>query len=84
MVVLRQIIITFCRHQVISFTRHIPASEVRDTLQLARDLPDDLTIEEVCARIGNGSHISAQVGWEGIPTALRQAREPLPDWLPLL
>jgi ADP-ribosylglycohydrolase len=40
--------------------RHIPASEVRDTLQLARDLPDDLTIEEVCARIGNGSRISAQ------------------------
>jgi ADP-ribosylglycohydrolase len=107
---------------------HVPASEVRDNLQLARDLPDALPIEEVCARIGNGSRISAQdtvpfvlwcaahhlhdfegaiwttlggfgdmdtnaamvggivapaVGWEGIPTAWRQAREPLPDWLPL-
>jgi ADP-ribosylglycohydrolase len=107
---------------------HVPASEVRDTLQLARELPDALPMEEVCARIGNGSHISAQdtvpfvlwcvahhlhdfegaiwttlggfgdmdtnaamvggivapaVGWEGIPTAWRKAREPLPDWLPL-
>jgi ADP-ribosylglycohydrolase len=107
---------------------HVPASEVGDTLQMARDLPDDLPIEEVCTRIGNGSRISAQdtvpfvlwcaahhlhdfegaiwttlsgfgdmdtnaamvggivalaVGWEGIPTAWREAREPLPDWLPL-
>ncbi len=106
---------------------HVPASEVRDTLQMARDLPDDLTIEQVCARIGNGSRISAQdtvpfvlwcaahhlhdfeeaiwttlggfgdmdtnaamvggivapaVGLERIPTAWRDAREPLPDWLP--
>ena len=107
---------------------HVPASEVRDNLQMARGLPDALPIEEVCARIGNGSRISAQdtvpfvlwcaahhlhdfegaiwttlggfgdmdtnaamvggivapaVGWEGIPAAWRQAREPLPDWLPL-
>jgi ADP-ribosylglycohydrolase len=108
---------------------HVPASEVRDTLQVARNLPDDLTIEEVCTRIGNGSRISAQdtvpfvlwcaahhlhdferaiwttlggfgdmdtnaamvggivasaVGLERIPSAWRQAREPLPDWVPLL
>jgi ADP-ribosylglycohydrolase len=107
---------------------HVPASEVRDNLQMARDLPDDLTIEEVCERIGNGSQISAQdtvpfvlwcaahhlhdfegaiwttlgglgdidtnaamvggivapaVGLERIPTAWRDAREPLPDWLPI-
>jgi ADP-ribosylglycohydrolase len=107
---------------------HVPASEVRDTIQMARDLPDDLTIGEVCARIGNGSRISAQdtvpfvlwcaahhlydfegaiwttlsgfgdmdtnaamvggivapaVGLGGIPTAWRDAREPLPDWLPI-
>ncbi len=107
---------------------HVPASEVRDNLQISRDLPDDLTIEEVCARIGNGSRISAQdtvpfvlwcaayhlhdfegaiwttlggfgdmdtnaamvggivapaVGLERIPTAWREAREPLPDWLPI-
>src|SRR6266446_3853071 len=106
---------------------HVPASEVRDTLQMARGLPDDLTIEQVCARIGNGSRISVQdtvpfvlwcaahhlhdfeeaiwttlggfgdmdtnaamvggivapaVGLERIPTAWRDAREPLPDWLP--
>ncbi len=39
---------------------HVPASEVRDNIQIARDLSNDLTIEEVCARIGNGSRISAQ------------------------
>jgi ADP-ribosylglycohydrolase len=108
--------------------QHVPASEVRDNIQMARDLPDDLTIDEVCARIGNGSRISAQdtvpfvlwcaahhlhdfagaiwttisgfgdidtnaamvggivapaVGLERIPTEWRDAREPLPDWLPV-
>jgi ADP-ribosylglycohydrolase len=106
---------------------HIPASEVRENLQRACDLSDDLAVKDVCAHIGNGSHISAQdtvpfvlwcaahslhdfegaiwttlggfgdmdtnaamvggivapaVGWEQLPTAWRQAREPLPDWLP--
>ena len=37
---------------------HVPASEVRDTVQMAWDLTDDLTIEEVCARIGNGAPAS--------------------------
>jgi ADP-ribosylglycohydrolase len=108
---------------------HVPVSEVRDTLQLARNLPDDLPMEEVCTRIGNGSRISAQdtvsfvlwcaahhlhdfdgaiwttlggfgdmdtnaaivggivapvVGLERIPSSWRLAREPLPDWVPLL
>jgi ADP-ribosylglycohydrolase len=39
---------------------HVPRSEVRTNLQLARDLPDALAIEEVVARIGNGSRVSAQ------------------------
>ncbi|HET8844010.1 MAG TPA: ADP-ribosylglycohydrolase family protein [Ktedonobacteraceae bacterium] len=108
---------------------HVPASEVHHNLQKARDLSDDLTLEEVCGRIGNGSQISAQdtvpfvlwcaahhlhnfeeaiwttlggfgdidtnaamvggivapvVGLEHIPTVWRKAREPLPDWLPIL
>lgn len=107
---------------------HVPASEVRGNLQKARDLPDKFTVEEVCARVGNGSRISAQdtvpfvlwcaahhlhdfedaiwttlrglgdidtnaamvggivapaVGLEHIPTTWRNAREPLPDWLPI-
>ena len=33
---------------------HIPNSAVRDTTQIARDLPDDAGIDEVVARIGNG------------------------------
>jgi ADP-ribosylglycohydrolase len=41
-------------------SQHVPASEVRDNIQMARDLPDNLTIKEVCARIGNGSRVSAQ------------------------
>jgi ADP-ribosylglycohydrolase len=109
--------------------QHVPASEVRDNIQIARDLPDDLTIEGACVRIGNGSRISAQdtvpfvlwcaahhlhdfegaiwttiggfgdidtnaamvggivapaVGRERIPTVWREAREPLPSWLPVL
>jgi ADP-ribosylglycohydrolase len=57
--------------------RHVPASEVRDTLQLARDLPDALTIEEVCARIGNGSRLSAQ---DSVPFVLWCAAHHLHDF----
>jgi ADP-ribosylglycohydrolase len=90
-------------------------------------LPEDAGVDEVVARVGNGSRISAQdtvpfvlwcaahhlrdyeaaiwttlsgegdidtntamvggivapaVGLERIPAAWREAREPLPDWLP--
>jgi ADP-ribosylglycohydrolase len=56
---------------------HVPASEVRDNLQMARELPDDLTMEEVCARIGNGSRISAQ---DTVPFVLWCAAHHLHDF----
>jgi ADP-ribosylglycohydrolase len=56
---------------------HIPASEVHNNLEIARDLPDDLTIEEVCARIGNGSQISAQ---DTVPFVLWCAAHHLHDF----
>ena len=56
---------------------HVPASEVHDNLQKARDLSDDLTIEEVCAHIGNGSQISAQ---DTVPFVLWCAAHHLHDF----
>jgi ADP-ribosylglycohydrolase len=108
---------------------HVPESEVRARIQIARNLRSGLEIGKVVDRLGNGSDISSQdtvpfvlwcaarhlhdfegaiwqalsglgdldtnaamvggivasaVGWEGIPVAWRDAREPLPDWLPRL
>ncbi len=56
---------------------HVPASEVHDNIQTARDLSDDLTIKEVCARIGNGSRISAQ---DTVPFVLWCAAHHLHDF----
>jgi len=56
---------------------YIPASEVRGNIQIARDLPDNLSIEEVCARIGNGSRISAQ---DTVPFVLWCAAHHLHDF----
>ena len=56
---------------------HIPNSAVRDTTQIARDLPEDAGIDEVVARIGNGSGISAQ---DTVPFVLWCAAHHLRDF----
>jgi ADP-ribosylglycohydrolase len=56
---------------------HVPASTVRDTIQLARDLPSDLDVAEVVPHIGNGTYITAQ---DTVPFVLWCAAHHLHDF----
>jgi ADP-ribosylglycohydrolase len=60
-----------------SVMSHVPASTVRDMIQLARDLPDDLDVTDVVSRIGNGTYITAQ---DTIPFVLWCAAHHLHDY----
>jgi ADP-ribosylglycohydrolase len=39
---------------------YVPASQTRDGIQAARDLPEDAGVDEAVAKLGNGDQISAQ------------------------